>query len=633
MKLIKTIFLTGALTAALSLVSCAEWLDVNTDPENPTLESAEYQLELAHCEFYTNSAQQFAAWRSSMAMGDWTRNISGGTYWSMSFWAPADGITTTPYQWFLVGAGATLKDMYAKAMAAENWHYAGVAKVLLAYGYMLMTDLYGEMPYTQGLSESAIPEYDNGKTIYLGCLKDIDEAIDLLSRSIDTNKMPSLAVGDFWNNGDVNKWSKLANLLKARWINKLIKKGEGSYLEGKYDRQAILDCLSKAMTSNADNTVINHTDDNGTTHDDLGWNEPVDYSPLFSVCGMNSGYMATKMLYDNLTNFDGLGVEDPRADHILPWAKSKKSDAAPKEIKWNVNGTWRRTLGVDMSSNIFSTGGPLRASYGSDDAADKKGIRNGDFFWINSSSADRLGDTVYVESTSTSKGYHAKSSLIYRRNNNKEGSEESGSFYSRVSAPTYVGTYAEACFIKAEVLFNTGDKSGAYTAYKEGIKASIELMNDKLKVWVNEDASLASCPSFTPIAQADIDNFLANGIGSSGDLTLGRILTQKRIALLFSVEIWNDMRRYDFNKSLFLGWNIAAYHDVNAAASQAIPAGQYFRRWRQCSHELNYNTDNLQAIGAEVPGADMSFVKEGKNCWNLKPDVWTINVWWDSDQQ
>ena len=633
MKLIKTIFLTGALTAALSLVSCAEWLDVNTDPENPTLESAEYQLEPAHCEFYTNSAQQFAAWRSSMAMGDWTRNISGGTYWSMSFWAPADGITTTPYQWFLVGAGATLKDMYAKAMAAENWHYAGVAKVLLAYGYMLMTDLYGEMPYTQGLSESAIPEYDNGKTIYLGCLKDIDEAIDLLSRSIDTNKMPSLAVGDFWNNGDVNKWSKLANLLKARWINKLIKKGEGSYLEGKYDRQAILDCLSKAMTSNADNTVINHTDDNGTTHDDLGWNEPVDYSPLFSVCGMNSGYMATKMLYDNLTNFDGLGVEDPRADHILPWAKSKKSDAAPKEIKWNVNGTWRRTLGVDMSSNIFSTGGPLRASYGSDDAADKKGIRNGDFFWINSSSADRLGDTVYVESTSTSKGYHAKSSLIYRRNNNKEGSEESGSFYSRVSAPTYVGTYAEACFIKAEVLFNTGDKSGAYTAYKEGIKASIELMNDKLKVWVNEDASLASCPSFTPIAQADIDHFLANGIGSSGDLTLGRILTQKRIALLFSVEIWNDMRRYDFNKSLFLGWNIAAYHDVNAAASQAIPAGQYFRRWRQCSHELNYNTDNLQAIGAEVPGADMSFVKEGKNCWNLKPDVWTINVWWDSDQQ
>lgn len=75
------------MTAALSLVSCAEWLDVNTDPENPTLESAEYQLELAHCEFYTNSAQQFAAWRSSMAMGDWTGAINRGTYSGMSYWA------------------------------------------------------------------------------------------------------------------------------------------------------------------------------------------------------------------------------------------------------------------------------------------------------------------------------------------------------------------------------------------------------------------------------------------------------------------------------------------------------------------------------------------------------------------
>ncbi|MBQ2490872.1 MAG: hypothetical protein II539_04180, partial [Muribaculaceae bacterium] len=40
------------------------------------------------------------------------------------------------------------------------------------------------------------------------------------------------------------------------------------------------------------------------------WGEPVDYSPLFSVSGMNAGYMATKMLEDNLTNFGGYGVED-----------------------------------------------------------------------------------------------------------------------------------------------------------------------------------------------------------------------------------------------------------------------------------------------------------------------------------
>ena len=72
-------------------------------------------------------------------------------------------------------------------------------------------------------------------------------------------------------------------------------------------------------------------------------------------------------------------------------------------------------------------------------------------------------------------------------------------------------------------------------------------MNSKLKVWCNEDENLKKCPSFTPIEQADIDNFLANGIGSSADITLGKIMTQKRLSLMFSMENWNDMRRYDYN--------------------------------------------------------------------------------------
>ena len=133
--------------AAMSLTSCNDYLDINTDPNTPSAESTPYELRLAHIEFYTNSATQFAAWRTGMAMGDWTRYYNGGNYWHVSYWYPVDGQVTTPYQWFFVGAGPTLKDLYTKAMAAENWHYAGVAQALLAYGYMLMTDLYGEMPW------------------------------------------------------------------------------------------------------------------------------------------------------------------------------------------------------------------------------------------------------------------------------------------------------------------------------------------------------------------------------------------------------------------------------------------------------------------------------------------------------
>ena len=100
------------------------------------------------------------------------------------------------------------------------------------------------------------------------------------------------------------------------------------------------------------------------------------------------------------------------------------------------------------------------------------------------------------------------------------------------------------------------------------------------------------------MTQTDIDNYLNNGIGTEENITLGKILTQKRLALHFSMEIWNDMRRYDFNPELFLGWGIPARYGVDATAQKNIPQGKQFRRWQQCSHELNYNTANLQAIGA-----------------------------------
>ena len=623
MKSMKSYLACGATLLAFSLTSCSDWLDCNVDPENPTSESAAFQNRLAHIQFYTNSANQFAAWRNSFACGDWTRYNGGGTYQNMSIWYPTESIVTTPYQWWFVGACANIGDMYTKAMAAGAWHYAGAAKVIRAYGHMLMTDLYGEMPYTEAVGESATPAYDTGKVIYLGCLADLDEAIELLQKSQDPT-VPSLQEGDSWNNGDVQKWQKLAYLLKARYCNKLSKKAAGSYKEGKYDEATILDCLTKAMQSNSDNTIVNHTDANSKTHDVLGWDEPVDYSPLYSVSGMNAGYYVTEMLYNNLTNFAGYGVEDPRADHIIPWQVSVKSANTPANIKWN--GKWRRSLGIDMTSGSAPnlTGGPLRSNFGTNAAKPQ----SGNHWWIDSDSEARLGDTIYVEQTSWSKGYAAKIDLLYRRNGT-DASRESGTFYTRVSAPTYIGTYMEACFIKAEVLFNKGDKSGAFTAYKEGIKASIELMNDKLKVWCSEDENLADCPSFTPIKQDDIDNFLANGIGTSADITLGKIMTQKRLAMMFSMENWNDMRRYDYDPEIFFGWGIPAAHEVNAGAQKAIPNGKTFRRWRQCSHEYKYNSANLQAIGQLVPGADMSY----EDGWNKKDDAWTINVWWDSDQQ
>lgn len=67
------------------------------------------------------------------------------------------------------------------------------------------------MPYTETFSNIDSPKFDTGRTIFMGCLADIDEAIELFQKDQPDSAQP-LAAGDSWNNGDVQKWLKFAYL-------------------------------------------------------------------------------------------------------------------------------------------------------------------------------------------------------------------------------------------------------------------------------------------------------------------------------------------------------------------------------------------------------------------------------------
>lgn len=613
MRYIKSIL--AALLCIVALASCNKWLDVNTNPEKPTSASATIETRLPWLEYYVLLTDGVAGFRTTMQCGDWTRTATnGGNYFYSSYWYPVNGLCTTPYQQLFVGGLCNNEDLISKAMEQEAYHYAACGHFFNAMGYMIMTDLYGEMPYTEACGVDETPAYDDGKTIYLGCLKELDTAIELFGKTQGANA-PALSTCDWWNGGDVSKWTKLCYLFKARYGVKLSKKADGKLADGKYDAQAILDALAKGPQSVSDGTAVEFLDA-GTSFRTAIYGDPSDISAYYSVLGMNAGYMCTAALEENLTNFDGLGIEDPRADKIFPWQYSIKGATTPADVKYV--GNWRRSKGVDMVStnSPVGHGGPIRSAY-----ADNKG------WYCSTTDPSRLGDTLYVEATCGSTGYGGEPDLFFRRVAGNDKSRESGTYYARATCPQQVGSYMEACFIKAEVLYNEGQQSEAYKAYVEGVKASFETMNKALKNW---DAVCGdpTCPSFGVIPQADIDYYVANALGTASDLTLGKIMTQKKIALVFNLQIWNDMRRYDYDDDVFFNWHVANNYALTAAAVKAIPIGKDWRRWRQCSHELNYNSENLHAIGAKVPGANMELAN-----WNNADDVWTIPVWWDSTQE
>ena len=134
------------------------------------------------------------------------------------------------------------------------------------------------------------------------------------------------------------------------------------------------------------------------------------------------------------------------------------------------------------------------------------------------------------------------------------------------------------------------------------------------------------------MAQADIDNFLNNAIGTAGDLTLAKIMTQKQFVVFLTTEQWNDMRRMDYDPAIYMGWHKPFMYENTASYWTYCPQGKYPRRWNQASYEKDYNSANLQAIGELVPGAyDIPAGKDG--LWYLSDQICTLPVWWDSTQE
>ena len=614
MKLNKSLIL--GVAGVMMMSSCNDWLDVNTNPDSPTIEQAKYEQLIPWSQFYMNHIYGIVASNSSFYCGHFVRPGAAREL-NASKWA-LDGATraANAQQWFFTQVANNYAPMYDKSMEAGAYHYAGVAKFLRAWGFVMMVDLFGEIPYTEACGENPSPAYDTGDVIYIDCMKELDEAIALFSKPQAAGTTP-LSAADYWNAGNTDKWIKACYLFKARWMNHLNKKSAGKWYDGKYDEAEILACLEKAQQSNADNTLVRHTDTNTNSHDVLGWNEPVDYNPMYSCIGMNSNIYVTKCYVDNLTNFDNKGVEDPRANKFIPWTRSEKTATTDPSIVWSEDGKWRRSLGVDLLTDILSKSGPYALTFKTDENR-----------WV-CDNKSRENDTVYVWTTCGGTGYNGGADLFYRRSANNDRSSMSGVFYARADAPSYVATYTEACFIKAEVLMRKGDRNGAYTAYKNGVRASIDQVNEQIGIWAAAFPNDAEHPTFKHMTDAEINAFMDGALGTAGDLTMGKIMTQKMLAMPFSQENWNDMRRHDFDKNIFMAWDKPYWFTSGTGTVWTYcPKDKCPRRWQQASYELNYNVKNLEAIGASVPGA-MELPGASDGGWYNSPQICTLPVWWD----
>ena len=546
---------------------------------------------------------------------------------------------------------ANLNDLYNKAKAENAYHYMAVADIYHALGFMQMLDLYGEIPYTEALGNSPVPAYDDGKTIFNGCVAKLDEAIKLLSEAQPATATP-LSKGDLMNGGDAQKWLKMAYGLKARFLLKLSKKAE-------FDPEAILDCLSKGPQSIDDNSVM-PCFNSGQDVTDYLMGDPIMTNGNWNCVAYGTTQRITKYYTDLLTDMRGAGVEDPRYTKIVPavmtnikvvdgkvqsydWARSKGVDCHGdcerlKAVGWNsiVAPTWAAT-NKDITYNIADA--TARDKFVSDiqklhkttvDGTKVKVTYQTGSVYVNSTNYAYAGDTAYVSLRSNSKltGNQTKEEndvyWYFSTNDalNAGAVGSTGSFQTRPVSDFEIMTYHEACFIKAEVLFRKGDKAGALAAYKAGIKAHLDYMQKKLTAWKGQGFSN---PDMLPMDDSKISAYLASDAvcQNASDLKMSDIMLQKYVAMGCSLENWNDMRRFNYGAG-----NIADFGVVYPGMDRSVlftgtdklkgtskDDPKYWpRRWRlPATLELSYNEAQALAINKHAEDTD----------------IWSYPVWWD----
>src|SRR5688572_18117326 len=180
-------------------------------------------------------------------------------------WAPRDW---SP--WY--GYERSNKLVYERAVEL-NWPFhQGVALTMRSFIYGTLTDLYGDVPYTEAVKAAdgiLQPTFDTQDIVYTGIIEDLKAASALFATGDVTGIN---AAYDVFYGGDMEKWQKFANSLILRYAMRISDKNasaaksliEEIYSSGIYISDASDDATMAFVGANASNAFPTSVTDDGT---------------------------------------------------------------------------------------------------------------------------------------------------------------------------------------------------------------------------------------------------------------------------------------------------------------------------------------------------------------------------------
>lgn len=222
------------LLVILLLASCQDFLDVNEDPNNPVAVSPDLILPTA--QVYSANLMQTDRrinCLGNMLMYNWSQS-DGFSWYGDEF---KYNVTSSFYQNNFNYAYSNVLKQYQVLDQLDSTfsNYKAVARIMKAYHYQLLVDMYGDVPYSEALLRSgqATPKYDDAKTIYEDLIVKLTGAIKLINSSQNLVKP---GADDVIFKGDMTKWKQFANTVKLRiLVRQSSMSGRDTYLKEQFN--------------------------------------------------------------------------------------------------------------------------------------------------------------------------------------------------------------------------------------------------------------------------------------------------------------------------------------------------------------------------------------------------------------
>jgi len=326
--------------AALPLIltvatGCEQFLDVNTNPNGPTAVSA--NLYLSPMLHWMVTSPQYDGRFVGRYTQEWTLPGTSLSTWDRMGYDPSSDNGAQQWRDVYWSLGQNLVDMTAKAEAEQRWDLLGVALILKAWGWQVLTDLHGEIIIREAFDVSRTKfDYDTQDFAYQEVQRLLDSAIVLLRRTDGAVDAAYLGRSDKIYNGNRLKWLKLAHGMLALNLNHLSKKTTGPFT---YDPLRIMREVDSSFASNADDAVLAYP---GTSTDFA------DYNFWGRTRNNITGYRQTRFIL-GLMDSTQFGIVDPRMSRML----SPAPDGVYRALDPNVVGFGALTDTLVQPQNFF----------------------------------------------------------------------------------------------------------------------------------------------------------------------------------------------------------------------------------------------------------------------------------------